>query len=62
MSNKLAAALGPQEWRRIRRIVIVAACIMIVSGAIGSCAGAVRDYSGQDLSDPGELQLELHFT
>ena len=24
--------------------MIVAACIMIVSGAIGSCAGAVRDF------------------
>ncbi len=51
-----------EEWKRIRRIVVLVTLVMAASGAIGSCAGALRDYAEPGLPDPSEPQLELHIT
>jgi len=47
------------EKKKIVRLVLIAAAVMALSGAIGSCAKALMGYSSRSLS-ADELQLDLH--
>lgn len=47
------------EHKKIIRLIIIATVVMVLSGAIGSCAKALMDYSSHS-NTVEELQLDPH--